>query len=1113
MRGQLLLILIVFVAFRCTSDRTEKHATQPPPQETLFRFLPGSETGVNFFNNLQEGPNTNILMYEYFYNGGGVAAGDLNNDGLIDLYFTSNMDANKLYLNKGKLKFAEVTRQSGATGRTGPWKTGVTMADVNGDGRLDLYVCYSGTVREENRTNQLFINEGNDNLGIPHFTERAAEYGLASAGYSNQIYFLDYDRDSDLDAILLNHNPESLPVLNEVSTAARLKVDDPLKGVRVYKNNNGRFTDVTTKVGVNGSELTYGLGVAISDYNNDGWPDFYLSNDYAVPDYLYINNKNGTFTNTILESMGHISQFSMGNDAADINNDGWTDIITLDMLPEDNRRQKQLMAGDNYEKFQLNLRTGFHHQYMRNMLQLNNGNGTYSEVGQFAGISNTDWSWSALLADYDNDGHRDLFITNGYLRDFTNLDFIKYMDNVVKARGRLKREDVLDIISHMPSSNVVNYLFSGSDSLKFTDQTKAWGIHKASNSNGAAYADLDNDGDLDLITNNVNQEAFILENRTERDSTKHFVSIKLKGEGKNSVGLGAKIRVSTHAQQQYFEQWNTRGFVSSVSPVINVGLGKATIVDTLVITWPSGKQQELTGINADRMIEVSESDAQLPKPGIKSRSADKHETLFTSVNTNINQTYVPKRINDFKRQVLLLDQPSYFGPCMIKGDLNGDGLEDIYAGGHGPVKPQVYIQTRTGQFTLKAQPALASENDYDDADAVIFDANGDGHNDLYVAHGGYGSLEPEDKKFQDRLYLNDGSGRFTTSGSLPELLASKGCVAAGDLNGDTYPDLFVGGRIVPGRYPEIPSSFVLINDGKGDFKDATESLAPELQKAGMVTTAVIADLNRDGKNELAIAGEWLPITIFQYEHQKLVDATLKFFDHKNRGWWNKIIVADLNSDSIPDIVAGNAGTNNQLHATDDQPVEMYAADFDKNGSIDPLFTYYIQNKSFPFVTRDELLEQLAPMRKKFTTYDNYADATLDNIITEADKNQALHLSANEMKTLVFFGNRDGKFTKGKLPDEAQFAPVYAIAVGDFDGDRNQDLLLCGNDLHTKIRIGNADANYGQVFVGDGNGNFRYVDQRSSGLSIKGEVRSILQIKDLILIGASEQRIQTFKVVR
>jgi hypothetical protein len=1117
MRGTLIAISFsALLAAGCTTKQIPKPetATPAPAEETRFRFVPSSQSGITFSNNLHEGPNTNILMYEYFYNGGGVAAGDLNGDGLIDLYFTSNMESNKLYMNKGDMKFSEVTDRSGAAGRSGPWKTGVTMADVNGDGRLDLYVCYSGTVRDENRTNQLFINEGNDSTGIPHFAERAAEYGLASSGYSNQIYFFDYDHDSDLDAILLNHNPQSLPVLNEVSTASLLKKDDPLRGVRLFRNNDGKFVDVTTRTGVSGSELTYGLGVAISDFNNDGWPDFYISNDYAVPDYLYINNGNGTFTNKIRESMGHISQFSMGNDAADVNNDGWIDIVTLDMLPEDNRRQKQLMAGDNYSKFELNLRTGFHHQYMRNMLQLNNANGTYSEIGQFAGISNTDWSWSALLADYDNDGQRDLFVTNGYLRDYTNLDFIKYMEDFVKARGRLKREDVLELIGHMPSSNVVNYAFSGSDSLQFTNETKTWGLNRASNSNGAAYADLDNDGDLDIVVNNINQEAFIMKNQTERDSSRHSVGIRLTGAGKNSQGLGAKIKVSTPNGVQYFEQWCTRGYLSSVSPVIHVGIGNARAVDTLLVTWPNGAQQEIFQLAAGRIVELRESEAKRPANVIRTKSKSRHsKTLFFASKTAINQKYARRQVNDFKRQSLLIDQPSYFGPCLVKGDLNKDGLEDIYAGGHGSVRPQTYLQTQNGDFVFKPQPAFNSMGSFDDADAVIFDANGDGANDLYVAHGGYGQLEKDDPQLQDHLYVNDGRGTLVESTGLPKVGGSKGCVVAGDLNGDRLPDLFVGGRIVPGRYPESPASFVLINDGKGSFKDETDTFAPALRKFGMITTAAIDDLNGDGSNELVVAGEWLPLSVFERNGNNLQPATEKYFDRSYSGWWNKVAIADVNGDSVPDLIAGNLGVNNQLHASRDKPVEMFAGDFDKNGSIDPLFTFYVQGKRYPFVTRDELLEQLAPMRKRFTNYNSFGEATLDNILSPEEKDQAQHLVATDMETLLFLGTSYGKFRKGTLPAEVQYSPVYAIAVGDFNNDNHPDLLLCGNDLHTKIRIGNADANYGQVFVGDGLGHFSYVNQVTSGLQIEGEVRSVIQFKDLVLVGIDEEGVRAFKIQR
>ncbi|MFT6319654.1 MAG: hypothetical protein ACJAT4_000571, partial [Granulosicoccus sp.] len=587
--------------FSCKNDNVENLTAEknlPTISESpKFTLLPPYESKITFANTLTEGSNTNVLMYEYFYNGAGVATGDFNGDDLIDIYFTSNMGENKLYLNQGNLQFKDVTFSSGAAGRNGPWKTGVTIVDINGDNLLDIYICYSGALPDEKRANQLFVNQGNGNNNTPTFIDEAAKYGLDSKGYSNQGYFLDYDRDGDLDMLLLNHNPKSLPVLNEVSTAKKMGEDDLLQGVRLYRQDNGFFKDVTKRSGINGSSLTYGLGIGIADLNQDGWVDFYVSNDYTIPDYLYVNNKNGTFSNQLKEQIRCNSHFSMGNDVADLNNDGLQDIITLDMLPEDNQRQKLLVAPDNYSKFDLNVRSGFHYQYMRNMLQLNNGNGTFSEIGQLAGISNTDWSWAALAADYDNDGWKDLYITNGYTRDYTNLDFINYMNDFVQEKGRLKRENVLELIKNMPASDVVNYMFSnqpspaGGNNFTFQNKTKEWGLHHASNSNGAAYADFDNDGDLDLVVNNINKPAFLFRNETKSNEF-HFLKIKLAGDKLNTLGIGAKVQLFYEGKIQTVEQQPTRGYLSSVSPILHFGLGGNNTIDSVIVIWQNGKMEK-----------------------------------------------------------------------------------------------------------------------------------------------------------------------------------------------------------------------------------------------------------------------------------------------------------------------------------------------------------------------------------------------------------------------------------------------------------------------------------------------------------------------------------------
>ncbi len=1087
-------------------DKKDEIATTESSTLPLFTLLPPEHTHVLFENTLTESLNANVLMYEYLYNGGGVATGDFNQDGLMDIYFISNMGENKFYINLGDMKFQDATAISKVSGRPGPWKTGVTAVDINGDGKLDLYVCYSGALPPEKRRNQLFINQGNDQNNVPIFEEKATQYGLDSPAFSNQGYFFDYDHDGDLDMLLLNHNPKSLPVLNEVSTKEYLKKDDPLQGIRLFEQTNGHFKDVTKKAGISGSALTYGLGLGISDLNNDGWVDFYVSNDYTIPDYLYINNKNGTFTDKLQESLGHTSHFSMGNDVADINNDGWQDIITLDMLPEDNRRQKLLLSPDNYEKFDLNLRSGFYYQYMRNMLQLNNGNGSFSEIGQLAGISNTDWSWAALLADFNNDGWKDLFVSNGYYRDYTNLDFINYMENYVKSKGRLKREDVLDIIKEMPSSNLTNYMFVNTHGTTFKNETKAYGLDQPANSNGAAYVDLDNDGDLDLVVNNINKPAFIYRNEAQ-ETGNHYLQVKLKGTGLNPEGIGSKVTLFNKGQRQGLEQMPTKGYLSTVSPILNFGLAKEDTIDSLVIQWNSGKSQTLQNINVDALLVLDEMNAKVSKkvPVVS-------EPIFKRIPSPIAYKNEDLGANDFKRQSLLIEQLSHSGPCLVKGDINKDGLEDVFIGGAKNEPAAIFLQQKNQGFKRIAILAFENDKAYEDADAVIFDANGDGNPDIYVASGGYHNLDAKDPLLQDRLYLGTGTGNFIKSqGAIPPTASSKGCVVVNDINNDGSPDLFVGGRVVPGRYPEVPQSFVLLNDGKGIFSDQTARIAPELENFGMITDAQWADMNGDGIKDLILVGDWLPISIFINKDGKLQNETLTYFDTPYSGWWNTLEVADFNTDGKLDIIAGNMGINTQFKVSDSEPAELYYDDFDQNGSVDPLLTYFIQGKSYPNLTRDELLGQLSKLRQKFNSYKSYADATINDILTEEELKKSRKLKATKMETSLFLGTQNGSFEIAQLPIQAQYAPVNEIILSDFNADGQTDMLLFGNNFYFKLKLGKFDANYGTLLLGNGHGEFDYMDQNLSGLDVRGAVKSGVLINDLLLLGINGEVVQSYKV--
>tara|TARA_Y100001980_G_C14556886_1_gene352414 strand:+ start:59088 stop:62345 length:3258 start_codon:yes stop_codon:yes gene_type:complete len=1050
--------------------------------EKLFSLVTPDESNVEFVNLLVENEELNIMKYDYLYNGGGVAIGDINQDGLEDIYFSGNMVDNRLYLNKGNFKFEDITEKAGVAASNG-WSSGVTMADVNCDGLLDIYVCRSAFDNYRQRKNLLYINNGDLT-----FTEKAKDYGIDDSGYSTQATFFDYDQDGDLDMYLLNHSLSQYSDFNEKTKDLKTR-NNPLFGDKFFKNIGGKFEEVTKEAGIKSNVLGFGLGVAVSDINNDGWLDIYVCNDFNEQDYLYINDQKGGFTEQLEHYFDHVSLNSMGNDIADINNDGHMDILTLDMLPEDNYRQKMMAGPDNYYKFSLLEQSGFYHQSMRNMLQLNHGNDLgFAEIGQMSGVSNTDWSWAGLMADFDNDGHKDIFITNGFKHNFTDMDFIQYLaDETIKQRRGGPTPSNMRMVEEMPPIVVPNYMFRNKGNLSFEPVAEEWGLGQPGISNGAAYADLDNDGDLDIVVNNLDDNASIYRNNSRTHNGNHALKVMFEGSTCNAFGIGARVKIHTGGQLIVQEHTVVRGFQSSVGNSMVIGLGDIEVIDSLIISWPDQKQQKFFDLSVDTTYHLSyrlaADDTHTPteKPSlfVKSKGVP-----------GLNYTHEENYFNDFDADILLPHMLSTQGPAMAMGDINGDGLDDLYAGASKGYAGAIYIQQPDRTFSGSA--VFAEDANSEDLDALFFDADGDGDNDLYVVSGG-SEFTDGDASLQDRLYLNNGSGQMEKANTLPVMLTSGSCVIPNDIDQDGDLDLFVGGRLKPGGYPVSPRSYILENDGSGSFSDVTETMSKDLMYPGMVTDAVWSDFDGDGAKDLILVGEWMPVTLFRNTGnglEKLADSTGL---EDTEGWWNTIVAHDVDMDGDDDYLVGNLGLNAQLKASTTHPVSLLHKDFDGDGVVDPILSYFIDNESYPALSRDDLIAGMNYLKQRFNSYAAYAETRTKDIFTEQELDGASTLLAKTLESGWIENKGAGNFSWHTFPQMAQVSPIYSILPGDFNQDGYRDVILGGNFSRTRVKFGRYDANNGVLLLGNQQGELEYARTEESGLNINGEVRKLMML--------------------
>lgn len=1090
---------------------------------TLFESMPASKTGVAFANMVEENDSINVLDYMNIYTGAGVAAGDVNNDGLVDLFFSGNHSTCRLYLNRGNLKFEDVTEQAGLL--TDRWCTGASMADINQDGLLDIYVCVSGNPKQGNTSNLLFINQG----GLK-FSEKAAEYGLDDKRLIMNASFLDYDLDGDLDLFLITNPADQL--VSNINNVIEQKLNGEGKGTDIlYRNEgNGHFTDVSKAAGI--TKDGYSLGAAVADFNQDGFPDIYVSNDFISSDILYVNNGDGTFTDSINTWLKHSSFASMGNDAADINNDGLTDIFVLDMLPEDNYRRKMLIPPVNIDKFDMAQGKGYLPQYTRNTLQLNLGNPPaqsihretntppetrFSDIAMLSGINATDWSWAPLFADFDLDGDKDLLVTNGFYRDLGNLDYINYQFSQRSPMGteQLKRAKKLSDIKSLESAPLLDYLFENNGDLTFTKRSEAWGFTEKGFSNGACFADLDNDGDLEIVINQFNAPAKIYKNNTRNAAatkqnpaqTRHFISLKLAGNAPNLQGFGAKVSVFTPDGRMQFQEFNPlRGYESSMDPRLYFGLGQNTVIDSIVVIWQDGARQIMKQLLIDQWVTI-EKNTNNGKSFTQKQPTAAAQLFEPYALQTLDFEHVENNFIDFKNLVLLTQQYSKNSPAIAVADVNGDGLDDFYISGAKDGHGVLYTQQKDGRFTAQT----LSANSLADLTAVcFFDANGDKHPDLYIAKGGSEYPEGADA-LQDELWINDGYGHFALQiNALPDTKNAASCAVSCDFDHDGDLDIFVGGRVKTGDYPNAPRSMLLKNEG-GTLLDVTPDF---LRKIGMVADAVWADVDQNGFEDLVLVGEFMPLTILKNDKGVLQMPVSNPQQKSSAGWWNSVAAADFDHDGDLDLVAGNLGLNSRYKAAEHAPLSVFASDFDKNGRIDPIFCYYEQGNRYIFPTRDELTSQIPAMKKRFPDYQSFAKNTFDKSFRSDELKSAFALDAFCFESSYFENTGGGNFNRHTLPMPAQFSPLQDFLIEDFNQDGQLDLLTAGNFYGAEYTTGRYDAGVGCLFLGDGKGGFIFVENRKSGFWADGDVRDLAKIrlqngKTAILIGNNNSKMQLF----